>query len=63
MSKALSLKATVSGRQQLFNFLYKWAMLLTVVAVVALFVFGIASDNVLDPYNIINILRSIAIVT
>ncbi|MFT8210356.1 MAG: ABC transporter permease [Symbiopectobacterium sp.] len=61
MSKALPLKATVSGRQQLFEFLYKWGMLLTVVALIALF--GIASDNFLDPYNIINILRSIAIVT
>ena len=36
-------------------------MLLTVVALVA--IFGIASDNFLDPFNIINILRSIAIVT
>nr|WP_233092458.1 ABC transporter permease [Serratia odorifera] len=36
-------------------------MLLTVVALVALF--GLASDNFLDPNNIINILRSIAIVT
>ncbi|MFE8115515.1 ABC transporter permease [Brenneria goodwinii] len=36
-------------------------MLITVVALVALF--GLASDNFLDPYNIINILRSIAIVT
>ncbi|WP_224553354.1 ABC transporter permease [Pectobacterium versatile] len=36
-------------------------MLLTVVALIALF--GLASDNFLDPYNIINILRSIAIVT
>ncbi|QZN95555.1 ABC transporter permease [Symbiopectobacterium purcellii] len=61
MSKALSLKATVSGRQQLFDFLYKWGMLLTVIALIALF--GVASDNFLDPYNIINILRSIAIVT
>lgn len=61
MSKALSLKATVSGRQKLFEFLYKWGMLLTVIALIALF--GIASDNFLDPYNIINILRSIAIVT
>jgi simple sugar transport system permease protein len=25
--------------------------------------FGLASDNFLDPFNIINILRSIAIVT
>ncbi|MEE3641706.1 MULTISPECIES: ABC transporter permease [unclassified Brenneria] len=36
-------------------------MLITVVALIALF--GMASDNFLDPYNIINILRSIAIVT
>ncbi|MEE3649664.1 MULTISPECIES: ABC transporter permease [unclassified Brenneria] len=36
-------------------------MLITVVALIALF--GLASDNFLDPYNIINILRSIAIVT
>ncbi|MCA5918956.1 ABC transporter permease [Pectobacterium brasiliense] len=36
-------------------------MLITVVALIALF--GLASENFLDPYNIINILRSIAIVT
>nr|WP_240912942.1 ABC transporter permease [Yersinia massiliensis] len=36
-------------------------MLLTVVALIALF--GLATDNFLDPNNIINILRSIAIVT
>ncbi|MDC9819551.1 ABC transporter permease [Pectobacterium polonicum] len=36
-------------------------MLITVIALIALF--GLASDNFLDPYNIINILRSIAIVT
>ncbi|MEH2920130.1 ABC transporter permease [Samsonia erythrinae] len=36
-------------------------MLITVVALIALF--GLASDNFLEPYNIINILRSIAIVT
>jgi hypothetical protein len=53
--------AAASGRQQIFDFLYKWGMLLTVVALVA--VFGLASDNFLDPNNIINILRSIAIVT
>ncbi|EEQ04121.1 Monosaccharide-transporting ATPase [Yersinia rohdei ATCC 43380] len=45
----------------MFDFLYKWGMLLTVVALIALF--GLASDNFLDPNNIINILRSIAIVT
>ncbi|MEI7375452.1 ABC transporter permease [Dickeya chrysanthemi] len=36
-------------------------MLITVVALIALF--GLASDNFLDPNNIVNILRSIAIVT
>lgn len=61
MSKALSVSAAASPRQQFFDFLYKWGMLLTVVALVA--IFGIASDNFLDPNNIINILRSIAIVT
>lgn len=61
MSKATAVNATVSGRQRFFDFLYKWGMLLTVVLLVA--VFGLASDNFLDPFNIINILRSIAIVT
>ncbi|MEX9938562.1 ABC transporter permease, partial [Providencia rettgeri] len=61
MSKALAVNATASGRQRFFDFLYKWGMLLTVVALIA--VFGLASDNFLDPFNIINILRSIAIVT
>ncbi|CCJ76270.1 ABC transporter permease [Cronobacter muytjensii] len=61
MSKAATLKSTPSARHQLFEFFYKWGMLLTVVALVALF--GVASDNFLDPFNLINILRSIAIVT
>lgn len=51
MSKALAVNATVSGRQRFFDFLYKWGMLLTVVLLVA--VFGLASDNFLDPFNII----------
>ncbi|MBL2892163.1 ABC transporter permease, partial [Klebsiella pneumoniae] len=50
MSKALAVNATVSGRQRFFDFLYKWGMLLTVVLLVA--VFGLASDNFLDPFNI-----------
>lgn len=61
MSKALSLEAKAPGRQRLFDFFYKWGMLLTVVALIGLF--GITTDNFLDPHNIINILRSIAIVT
>lgn len=60
-SKELSLKAAPSARHQLFDFLYKWGMLLTVVALIA--GFGVASDSFLEPTNIINILRSIAIVT
>ncbi len=44
------------GPSAIFDFLYKWGMLLTVVLLVA--VFGLASDNFLDPFNIINILRS-----
>ena len=47
MSKALSVNAAASGRQQIFDFLYRWGMLLTVVALVA--VFGLASDSFLDP--------------
>ncbi|HHT8826333.1 ABC transporter permease [Yersinia enterocolitica] len=61
MSKERPLPDAQPWRHQLFDFLYKWGMLLTVVALIALF--GLASDNFLDPNNIINILRSIAIVT
>lgn len=61
MSKEAPLPDAQPWRHQLFDFLYKWGMLLTVVALIALF--GLASDNFLDPNNIINILRSIAIVT
>ncbi len=61
MSKELALRPALPWRQQLYDFLYKWGMLLTVAALIALF--GLASDNFLDANNIINILRSIAIVT
>ena len=61
MSKELALRPALPRRQQLFDFLYKWGMLLTVAALIALF--GPVSDNFLDANNIINILRSIAIVT
>ncbi|WP_145577394.1 ABC transporter permease [Yersinia mollaretii] len=61
MSKELPLPDAQPWRHQLFDFLYKWGMLLTIVALIALF--GLASENFLDPNNIINILRSIAIVT
>lgn len=61
MSKTLIAREAASVRQQVFEFFYKWGMLLTVVALVA--VFGLAADNFLDPFNIVNILRSIAIVT
>ncbi|EMO6898407.1 ABC transporter permease [Pluralibacter gergoviae] len=61
MSKALTVREATSVRRQIFDFFYKWGMLLTVVALVA--IFGLAADNFLDPFNIVNILRSIAIVT
>lgn len=61
MSQPHSSNGALPVIHRLFDFLYKWGMLLTVVALVVLF--GLASDNFLDPYNIINILRSIAIVT
>ncbi|MBA0166522.1 ABC transporter permease [Pectobacterium sp. CFBP8739] len=61
MSHPLSSNGALPFRHHVFEFLYKWGMLITVVALIA--IFGLASDNFLDPYNIINILRSIAIVT
>lgn len=61
MSHQLSPNGVLPLRHRFFEFLYNWGMLITVVALIALF--GLASDNFLDPYNIINILRSIAIVT
>ncbi len=61
MSHPLSSNGAFPFRHHVFEFLYKWGMLITVVALIALF--GLASENFLDPYNIINILRSIAIVT
>lgn len=61
MSHPLSSNGALPFRHHVFEFLYKWGMLITVIALIALF--GLASDNFLDPYNIINILRSIAIVT
>ncbi|MBJ7220462.1 ABC transporter permease [Brenneria sp. L3-3C-1] len=61
MSHQLSPNGVIPFRHRFFEFLYQWGMLITVVALIALF--GMASDNFLDPYNIINILRSIAIVT
>lgn len=60
-SKDLTLTPRLLLRHQLFEFLYKWGMLLTVVLLIA--AFGLASDSFLDPNNILNILRSIAIVT
>ena len=61
-SKETHLKLTATPwHHQLFDFLYKWGMLLTVVILIA--AFGLASDSFLEPNNIINILRSIAIVT
>ncbi|ACS86100.1 inner-membrane translocator [Musicola paradisiaca Ech703] len=61
MSQLLSPNGTQPLYHRLFEFLYKWGMLITVMALITLF--GLASDTFLDPNNIINILRSIAIVT
>ena len=47
--------------QRLFDFLYKWGMLLTVVILLA--GFGLTANGFLEPDNLLNILRSIAIVT
>ena len=44
-----------------FEFLYKWGTLITIVVLVAFF--GISRKSFLSPYNIINIFRSISIVT
>ncbi|SMF89861.1 simple sugar transport system permease protein [Paenibacillus uliginis N3/975] len=44
-----------------FDFLYKYGTIITVVVLIA--VFGILNDNFLNTSNIINILRSISIVT
>ena len=60
-SKEITLTAATPLRHRLFDFLYKWGMLITVALLIA--GFGIASDSFLEPNNIINILRSIAIVT
>ncbi|ATO32803.1 Ribose import permease protein RbsC [Dickeya dianthicola] len=61
MSQPLASNGALPFHHRLFDLFYKWGMLITVVALIALF--GLASDNFLDPNNIINILRSIAIVT
>lgn len=61
MSQSSSLKKSGAGYHRLFDFLYKWGMLLTVVALIALF--GVTSESFLEPSNLLNILRSIAIVT
>lgn len=44
-----------------FDFLYKYGTIITILLLIA--VFGIMSDSFLMPSNIINILRSISIVT
>lgn len=61
MNKALSQRITLLVKDQCSDLLYKWGMLLTVVLLIGLF--GLASDNFLNLANIVNILRSIAIVT
>jgi simple sugar transport system permease protein len=45
----------------LFNFLYKYGTIITIVLLII--VFGTLTDSFLSPTNIVNILRSISIVT
>ncbi len=61
MSKVIDERISFFDRNIVSDFLYKWGMVLTVFVLVALF--WLASDNFLNLPNIINILRSIAIVT
>lgn len=56
-----SLTSSPAWHHRLFDFLYKWGMLLTVVLLLA--GFGLTADGFLEPDNLLNILRSIAIVT
>ncbi len=56
-----SLSSSRTWHHRLFDFLYKWGMLLTVVILIA--GFGLTADGFLEPDNLLNILRSIAIVT
>ena len=60
-SKEITLTAATPLRHRLFDFFYKWGMPITVALLII--GFGLASDSFLEPNNIINILRSIAIVT
>jgi simple sugar transport system permease protein len=48
-------------RSALLSFFYKWGIVLTVVILVAFF--GVTAPAFLDPSNLVNILRSISIVT
>lgn len=60
-SKPDALPLNSAWHHRLFDFLYKWGMLLTVVVLLA--GFGLTADGFLEPDNLLNILRSIAIVT
>lgn len=51
----------MTAGQRLFEWLYKYGTLLTIVLLIA--VFGLATDHFLSSSNIISILRSISIVT
>ena len=57
----MSGQAVISKRGSVRNFLYNWGTVLAVAVLVA--VFGIAAPAFLDPSNLVNILRSISIVT
>lgn len=53
--------ATPRKSFDLFNFLYKYGTIITIILLIV--VFGVLSGSFLSPTNIINILRSISIVT
>ncbi|ANF58821.1 ABC transporter permease [Halotalea alkalilenta] len=61
LSTSGSPRAKPASSTRLLDALSRWGLVLTVIALIA--IFGLASENFLNPYNLINILRSIAIIT
>ncbi|MFD0710491.1 ABC transporter permease [Paenibacillus sp. GCM10027626] len=59
-AKVIKAEASKSGNS-FFQFFYKYGTLITILLLIA--VFGTATDNFLSGSNVINILRSISIVT
>lgn len=62
LEKIVGIKAPMKKNNfDLFEFLYKYGTIITIVLLVV--IFGVTAKNFLQPNNIINILRSISIVT